>query len=323
MDDTPLRGIIKLIEDKKLEGDEGAYKKLETYVSSAELEGYGQEKWSTPWRRAVYRLGELTGGMGEGGRFIGIIDEAILKRPKDNEALEFLKSEIVWGYFPPHSIHAFDYFIDLVRRYPANPEFHHSYSHYLEKRGDHVNAIDECRLAQKIEPRNDIFKGTGWNREKGLVDSLLEKGDIEGAERRHAEMLNFSGYVRDITYGSITIMLRDRLQDHKIIRDKIAQIDEVIRSKTEEDRKRLIEILGIFTAIVSFVFANINILSKGGWTLGEGVRFMTFMALIFLAFAISISYLFARDKEYFYTQGKFWILVGILGFLGLASKFII
>ncbi|QQR84215.1 hypothetical protein IPJ72_03450 [Candidatus Peregrinibacteria bacterium] len=307
-----INEIKKLIIEKELQGESGAYKKFEEYVKYIKktLGCYEAKKWRKDWRENIYEFGRLF-EKNDAGEFIKILSKEFQDEDESNEVIEFVKSEIIANYFSMDSSFATDYFESIVKKYPTNPEFHYTYSHYLNKSGNYKKAIDECRIAVKIEPSNNDFGNTSFNREKTYFDVQILNGKILEAENQLQEMRNFDHYGSNMIFNNIMVALGDRLNDHKIIEKKIAQIDGIITEKTEEERRKLIEVIGIFVAIMGFIFTNVNIVLKN-LVVKEMMLLMLEMALIFLIFGISISYIFQKEKKTFYKEAKFWILILLL-----------
>lgn len=304
-----INEVVKLIRENRLDGDDGAYKKFEVAIDEIRnsLGSYSPGKWRVGWRRCVYVLGELFMEK-DAGYFINIAKNKIDDDYQKNEVVEFIRSELMWNFFSQNSDYAIEYMEDLTRKYPGNPEFHHTFSHYLNIKGDHEKAVNECRMALKIEPTNNEFLRTCFNREKHYFDSQLLEEKIVEAEKQLISMETFQLYRHNPLFNNAIGAIRDRLNDHMIINKKILKIDSIINEKTEEERRKLIEVLGFFVAILGFIFTNINIALKG-LQFTEMLWFMVGMAIIFLIFGISMSYIFRRDKEIFYKEGKFWILI--------------
>lgn len=116
---------------------------------------------------------------------------------------------------------------------------------------------------------------------------------------------------RDFIFHNIRISLSDRLNDHEIIDKRIEGINKIIHAAGERERKRLIEVLGIFTAILSFIFVNVNIALKS-LAVQDTLTLMGGMALILVLFAIVMSLLFARKRDSLVQELRFWIIVTLV-----------
>lgn len=312
-----IEEIKKLITEDNQEADT----KFSTYITSInQLHGnYLKSKWEIQWRKNIYKLGEIFNSNSsnkDASQFITIINKQL--DLEENEALHFIKAEISLNYYPQNSGYTISYIKKLLKKYPSNPEFHHSYSKCLI---DDQKAISECKLALKIEPDNREFLLTSLNREKKYLDKLLLEGKILEAEKQIENMESFKLYEKEYVFNNIIVSLGDRINDHKIIDKKISGIDNLISTKSEEERKRLIEVLGIFVAILGFIFTNINIALQIS-DFKEMRLLMLEMAVIFLIFGISMSYIFQKDKKTFFKEGKFWILIGLFGLIILGIKFL-
>lgn len=79
--------------------------------------------------------------------------------------------------------------------------------------------------------------------------------------------------------------------------------------------------LGMFTGILGFIFSSINI-ALNNLRIQEVMWLMLEMAVIFLVFAISISFVFQKDKKEFYRETKFWILLFLILIIILGIFFV-
>lgn len=320
-----LNQIKGLVIENKLEGEDGAYKLFKEHIQDckANMRSFDTERWSGHWRNALYRLAELFIEK-DASKFLDIVNHEINEcvSEEEIEALEFIKSEIVWNFFPSDSEYVYDYFNELITRYPCNPEFHHTFSHYFENKEDYEKSISECRLALRIEPNNSEFIDSCFNKEVRFFDYSLKNNDIESAKDILKKIQGFGIYMENTIFRNITIGLNHRISDHMAFqvafRKKFKEIDDFVKRVSEKERRKLIEVLGIFASILGFVVININIAVQN-LVLGDMLWLMTAMGAVFLIFAISISYIFQTSKKSFLKEGKFWILIALFSGLIVLS----
>lgn len=308
-----LGNIEQSMNSNTPEGEICAVKEFKKSIEEvAGIGGYSCSNWDSSLRTRVYKFGEIFKEK-DPCKFIEILEESQGLQERDSEFLEFIKSEIVWNYFDQKSIFTSNVFRDLIEKYPYNPEFHHSYSHYLENIGEYELSISEARLALKMDNQNQTFFDTCFNKEKHYFNLLLKDKKIDQAENIGKEMLSLieDDRQRHFVYNNIIVALLDRIEDHRIIDKRIGEINDIIFREMEKERKRLIEVLSIFVGILGFIFINTNILLNN--LHGRDIlSLMIAMADILIIFAITISYLFAskesNDFWSFLRHRKFWII---------------
>lgn len=322
---TGLAEVKNLINSNNLEGPDGALAKFENCIKEIiDIGSYTDTKWDYVLRAKVYEFGE-TFKEKDPCKFIDILDKFQSSSSEKTEFLEFIRSEIIWNYFPLRGSLIPHFFKELIEQYPFNPEFHHSYSHYLEAIEEYENSIAESRLALKMENQNHSFLSTCFDREKRYFNILLKQGEIDTAEKVAQNMFSMlSDRKNYYVYNNIINSLIDRVEDHRVIESRINEINKIIYKEAEKERKKLIEILSIFVGILSFIFININILLSNLDKKGI-VLLMIAMADILIIFAVAISYLFSSKETNdgfwsFAKHRKFWVLVILITILIIIYK---
>jgi NADH:ubiquinone oxidoreductase subunit 6 (subunit J) len=81
-----------------------------------------------------------------------------------------------------------------------------------------------------------------------------------------------------------------------------------MRKELNNERRRIIEILGFFSAIVAFILSTVSVAKNFSFL--EATYFIISLGLILILFLIAISVLFSskKKKERFYNKANFWIL---------------
>lgn len=315
-----LNDIISDIKNGDLNGENGALNKFEKYLLSLqEIGKYDKEDWNINLRKKIYEFGRVFLKK-DGSRFIDMANKVLKIYPDDKtEIIEFIYSEIIWNFFEIKNEYIGDFFKKLIKKYQNNPEFHHSYANLLRKNGCYVEASQEARLALKIEGDNNVFRTTTFNIEKAYFNLLIEKRKIDRAREIIEKM---SGLIReeDVHFNNMLVIMNDRLNDHIIIDKKIGNINILVANAISKERRRIMEILGIFVAILGFVFTNINIALTN-----LGVRdillLMLGMAIVLVDFMVAVSYLYPSTQNNsshflsFLGHKRFWALIISIGFL--------
>ena len=159
---------------------------------------------------------------------------------------------------------------------------------------------------------------------KVQVDNL--RRDIpENLRRMYPTFLNLddlSGHVLTLRYR--IEMIRQSLILFKAMfeaENRATASIEATRSRIESERVRIIELLGIFTAIFAFIFAGVQILTRV--SLVEGLILQSGMALIMIIFFLGFHIVIdpeARTKLLIGTLAV--LLLGLLFGLPLYAKFL-
>lgn len=124
---------------------------------------------------------------------------------------------------------------------------------------------------------------------------------------------------------------RTREIDSDLLQAKkeIASLETTIKNETQKQSLKNIEIIGIFSAILSFIIIDVNII-KSAESFYSAIFLMFGMALILCVFVILIHKLFSPDKvqlrEYFFSKviiilGIFLFFTWLLGTLYPESAF--
>jgi len=322
---TNLNDIISLVQQKRLTEASADFK---NYVDRLEIGAYEPTVWNKNWRVKVYNFGVLFKS-NDAGEFIKIINEAKndIRKKDFVESLEFIYSEIMWNFFSPKEMEnscTADILKSLVKKYQFNPEFHNSYSKFLSIKGNHNLAADESLVAFKLETDNNYFYSASFNMYKKYFDYSLKKNRTDEAEKALDKMRAIVKIRKSITYKNTIVFLRDRLNDHKIIDNKIGDIKEIANNEVNKainkERAKLIEMMGFFVAILGFVFIFIN-LSVSQLRFDEILLIMLGMALILSFFATLISILF-KPMRNLREEPRIWLLfVFIVLFVAFVLKY--
>ena len=315
---TELKKVGDKIKSDKISIKQDTLDDFKKYLKDIEDIGrYGEADWDLEWRKAVYAFGRIFKKR-DASKVLDILNQAKNEYAKDKvEILEFIYSEIAWNFFDQNNEYISGLFRQLVKKYPGNPEFHHSYSQYLCDNGDFQLSINEAKLALKIEPDNVSFLGTAFNKGVFYVNFLIKKRKIDKAEEILKEVGKIIDGERDVEYNNALVSMQDRINDHRVIEEKIGDIGSMISAAINKERRKLIEILGIFVAILGFVFINVNIALKNLST-HDILLLMFGMAIVLSIFMIVVSYLFSpnnkKDNGFwgFLCERKFYSIIFLL-----------
>jgi len=304
---TKLNNIVDLIKNDK---NAEAIAEFNIYVDALDMGEYSSMEWNQGWREKVYEFGRIFEEK-DAAQFISLINGFLNKGDfQKNEAVQFIRSEIIWNYFTSDKTYAADILRGLIKKYPCNPEFHHSYSHFLENKENYGSSVEEAFLAFKIEPNNQTFYENAFNKCKSCFDHLLLKGKTEEAGKIIGKMRDIVRLRKDIAFNNIIAVLGDRLVDHTIINKRVKEIPEIAQKIVDKSQGKLIEIMGFLVAILGFAFISIN-LAISSLNFEEILLIMLGMGLILSFFATLISILFHSNKV-LHKESRVWLLVTLI-----------
>lgn len=274
-------------------------------------------KWTEQWIKKIYEFGSIFSKKNPEVYFSAISDFILKEENKSKkEVTDFIYSEIAWNYFSEDKTYIRNELKELKKKHPLNPEFYHSYSHVLENDGNYTESLKTLEQAIKIDPC-ERFINTYINRTRTAFNNCITRNRIRDAEKilnntiaTFNSLPNRSKYV---IYTNMLPALEDRLSDHKVIQEKISQIDEIIVKRTEALRNRFISMLGVFAAIISFILVTTNI-AISNLKVKEIMLLMLAMADVLIIFVLSIDYVFyvRRNRRTFFEfikDKQFWGIV--------------
>jgi hypothetical protein len=126
-------------------------------------------------------------------------------------------------------------------------------------------------------------------------------------------------------FSNLLIGLKDRIKDYLTIEVKIKNAEEsfkiIVKNETEKERKRLIEILGFYSAIIAFIFSTVSIAKS--FKFEEALIFIVCLGIILILFLSILNILFSSEKIKI-TAPKFIItIILILSLILILAKFTI
>lgn len=284
-------------------------------IENEDVNIFENDKSARDYRLKIYELGKMFSNKNP-ERFFEVLKS--VRSEKNKEVIDFIYSEIIWNFFEQNNEYVVNELKNYIKDYPTNPEFHHTYSHILEKNKNFDKALFEAKNALKIEPVNNQFFSSYIEKVMSYFDFLLEKGKVENAEKFLNDEILVINHYSKICYlqnetNNILARIKDRLKDHKSIENKIIFFEKEIENSIKISEKRIIEIVGLFSAIVAFILANIQIALKN-LSVKEMLILMFGMSLVLIIFSITISYLFGKIERrrsffHFLKKPKFYSLI--------------
>ncbi len=103
-----------------------------------------------------------------------------------------------------------------------------------------------------------------------------------------------------MAYNNWILALTYRLKDSKQFESRLSSAEndfkQMIKTETEKESKRLIEILGFFSAIVAFILASVAI--SNPFSFEDALMFNISLGIILLIFVLVISLLFSQKDTW-------------------------
>lgn len=306
-----LNEIIILIENEKINGENEAIEKFKNYTDTVQLIGkFNIENWNVDWRKRIWNFGELFNQQNP-ILFLNIIDDKLnLLTTTNKEVLEFIRSEIIFSFLPDNECKK--QLEKLIETYSYNPEFRHTLGHYYKEEQNYLLAIEEYKLALKIEPANKDFLKHRFNAEWEYLNDILKKGEYQIGKDYVSSIFTEKVYFNGtMIFHNAFVDLNQRLEDHILFQKKLFSLEndfkEKMKSELESERKRIIEILGFFSAIMAFILSTVSI--GGNFSFSEAIYFIITLGIILILFVSTLSTLFTTSDKKTIKTKNFWILV--------------
>lgn len=279
---------------------------------------YDKTVWKPDWRDTVYSFGQDL--KSDATDALNII-KSLPANKRKNEVIEFIYSEILWNFFDNKDGYVKKEICRLINIYPTNPEFHHTYSHILQGKGDFYEALKEAKHAALQEKDNDTFCITYTGKMKSYFEDLVSQNKLELAEtflndeKKDYRVLARAQQNLHLRINCLNAIssLEDRLRDHKLIAKQIVFFKDRIDKVVNTEQRKLIEVLGLFAGILGFILTNISI-GLSQLKVKDMITLMFGMAIVLMIFVITISYLFSHKENHkpflsFLKQRKFYSIL--------------
>ena len=297
--------------------------KFKIYIDTIQTLGpFNTIHWPEEWRKKVWKLGEQFKLLNP-HKFLLVCDEKLsLPTTINHEVIEFIRLEITYNFLTDYEVKK--RIETLITKYPLNPEFRHTLGHFYSNETEKLQAIKEYKLALKIEPTNNTFLQTRFNKEYSYLNKLISDGEYIAAKQFIQTLFDEKFYIEaDIIYHNALCTFQTRIDDHLIFQNKLKELEKDFRAKMQNEldseRKRIIEVLGFFSAVVAFILSTVSI--GKNFSFIEASYFIVALGIILILFVVALSTLFSSNKTALFDDKKFWILIAglILLFLFVTS----
>lgn len=310
-----LNDIIELIKANEITGANGALEKFNTYLDTIQDIGpFDPINWRQDWRRKVWKLGVEFKNLNPQQFLRHIDDKLALLTTTNKEVIEFIRSEIAFNFLPDNECKK--QIEKLIEKYTLNPEFRNTLGHFYGRENKSLLAIAEYKLALKIEPNNFAYIRNRFIKEHEYLNKLISEGKYTTGQA-YIESVFSEKFYKEVStfYHNAFVDLKLRIADHLIFQGKIKELEKEFKNKLQEElnseRKRIIEVLGFFSAIVAFILSTVSI--GKNFSFIEAVYFIVALGIILILFAVALSTLFSSTKTALFKDKKFWILtVGLI-----------
>jgi tetratricopeptide (TPR) repeat protein len=307
---TQLDEIIQLIKEAKIIGENEALQKFKLYLDNIESIGsFDLSNWRTEWRKQIWKFGELFQNQSP-NQFLNIINEKLKTITISNkEVIEFIKSEIDFNFLP---IIEFKKSLEqLVQEYPLNPEFRYAMGHCFSLEKDFLSALNGYKLAFKIDTGNTVFRETRFNIEQQYLNQLIDNGEYEVGYDYIQDLFSDTDFISWGQTRSTFVDFARRIKDLQLVQKKVTELEvefkEKIHAELDHERRRLIEVLGFFAAIVVFILSTVSI--GENFSFIEALYFIIALGIILILFVTSIYTIYSSDRTKLLSDKRFWILI--------------
>lgn len=322
-----LNSIISDIQDGRLTGAGQAHSKFQTYVTQVKNIGrYSVGDWPSVYTDRVYEFGGLFSTIDPTVFLTSIENELLISNFAEREILFFFKSEILWNFENP--LRQEQFLSDLLLQYVTNAEFLHSLGHLKIKKKLFLEGLEYYTQAVRINPKNNRFISTKYDTQIVYIEDLIENEKYDEARTVTDDIINSGVYKSEnFIIHNWFVFLQKRIKDYNIQEEKHLkkemELRNIISTELLSERKRTIELLGLFTAIIAFIFTTVSVAKTFSYE--QAINFTVCLGLVLIEFAVTISIMFHDNKTPFYTDIRLYIatVVGIVLYFILSTTTLI
>jgi tetratricopeptide (TPR) repeat protein len=286
---------------------------------------YNALNWHDELTTKVYDLGLLIAN--NCSNLLDIVKTEISNSTEsEKEILYFIESEIVFAIWNTADERTFSYVSELSKRYPANAEFIHDLGIIELSKNKYIEAVNYFLAALKLAPSNKVYLKDCVNAEVEHLENLIIQEKFDEAKSYLNNLLNIrKTYANDYVYNNWFLAIQSRIKDHVLIRSTLAKkeadIETRLDGKFEKEKFKAIEMIGIFTAIIAFIFSTISIATK--YSFKEALQLEMGFGLILILFALTISLILSSKGTQLFKDIRlysFMIIAGALVYMYWSTK---
>lgn len=310
-----LNDIITLLKSDRTTGQGEALEKFELYLDTIQDIGpFDIEIWRQDWRKKIWKFGEIFRDVNPSAFILKIEEKLNNSIIKNKEVIEFIRIEIIVNFLPDTECKK--QLEKLIEKYPLNPEFRNTLGHYHSRESNFLEAIREYKLACKLDPKNTTFLNSRHAKDQIYLNQLISKGEYQKGKDYLDVLSKDSKYIDNRIVRNNFKDLNRRIIDHLHFQTKLLNLEnefkDRIQKEIDSERKRIIEILGFFSAIVAFILSTVSI--GKNFSFIEATYFIVSLGIILILFVVSLSVIFNSNSEKSILKDmKFWILsIGLI-----------
>lgn len=290
-----IQDDLSILQDQKKQQE--ALKRFDAFIEKlCELGPYTTESWPISWTE---KLWEYAAGVSDdySNLYINKIDVALEVKSECSEQLEFVKSELMWQKKGVHD-HAQNYIKSLVKKYPFNIEFKHTYGHILVSEKSDLKSIEEG-LEQYLICIN-VWKEKRRGLRKTIVNIALRLAESYSNNGEHSKALKLlSKFLRNdfissaASFNNLLIIKKDSIRNTELLEQRIDGIENKLiiefDEKLRQERRKTFELLGLFTAAISFILSTVSLTGVINYEYLLPVLISLGLVLIIFVLTISLS----------------------------------
>ncbi|MFA0067732.1 hypothetical protein AB4344_07845, partial [Vibrio breoganii] len=277
---------------------------------------YNHKTWNIRWTSDLWKfLADLSSYERVSG-LVCIVEEKLKESSSTEiEVLEFIRIELMWGCVAQSRMLRAD-IERLVNKYPYNMEFIHTLANVLigidDEKFTAIKLYRQCIEAWGKE-YSKIVKNT-YNYEMHFFKQALESGDYLNADKQIDYIKSFQPYKDNPFFNNNSILYFERLKDRKhteAIASKIErEVKESVKSEYENQNKKNLENLGVFSAIITFIITAAA--SAFNSDKSDTPLILLSIGLILILFMSTVM-LFNDKPKNIFIDFRFYILLLFLG----------
>jgi hypothetical protein len=193
----------------------------------------------------------------------------------------------------------------LGELFHLNPDLQHTNGHYFIN-NDRRKALNYYLLAQKLDPVSHIFFNAVFTAETQLIKELKMNGNIIEAIKFCNEILESKKYRSYHIENNIIYGMLEALEDHKLLLEKINNIDSKIKAEVEKERFKMVEVLSFFSTVIAFILSTVSI-AKDNSSTDDKLKFLSLLGLILISFSVGLPFLI---KKFDHKRAFILLLLG-------------
>lgn len=304
---TDINLIIADINAGIISGQNSATSKFQTFVTQVKNIGrYSITNWPDLFMARIYDFGNKFSTI-DPTDFLTAIENEILNSTFDeNEILHFIKSEILWN-FESH-LKQENTLTNLLSQYVTNAELLHTLGHLKLEKKLYLDAIELYSQTVRINP-TDKFISSKFSTEVEYVEHLIELEKYDTAEELITDRITRKVYLGNYIRQNWFVFLRNRIKDYKLQElkafKKEQELKKLLDAEFQSERRKVIELLGLFTAIIAFIFTTVSVAKTFNYV--QAINFITCLGLVLVDFAIAISIIFHDKKLPIYKDVRLYV----------------